>query len=72
MGKEPLPPQKRGEGDAPKGRVEVDVKEGATSLLGGTWLAGLVGPYLGDLKSRGEFWVQLYFYARARRYEVDG
>ena len=39
---------------------------------GRAWLTGLVGPFLGDRKSRGELWAQLYFYARARRYEVDG
>ena len=72
-GQKAPPPPKEGGGGRPGGACKGGCEGGGhVPLGGGTWLTGFVGPFLGDLKSRGELWAQLYFYARARRYEVDG
>ena len=45
-------------GQAPDHASRGVCEEGASSLSGETRLVGLIGPFLGDLKSRGELWAQ--------------
>jgi len=66
----PSPPKEGGGGrpGRPEGRVKVGVKGGACPSREGD----AVGPFLGNLQSRGELRAQLYLYGWARRHEVDG
>ena len=70
MGARNLSSTEEGGGGRPRGACK-GVCEGGGHVPLGTWLAGLFGPFLGDRKSRGELWAQLYLYARVRRDEVN-